>query len=457
MNRLSPPPVLQLPFQRRAFYKLSDFTPIPQNMFTQPKPESQPEKSLGRSLLKAALVPMPKERLGKTALHRYVTGGGASFDGAPPGQPAAFSLTAKQKYGKHFAETDLRVGNVCMLCGHTILDTWAAHEAFSMHRMAMSVFAEIFENHRFRSAKAIQDDWMAAALIHNNPNTIHALVSLDIHDLRRQLHTLVRFLGRYGILKESVSFVRGRTFDFDQAEWLGDVAIPPLVLSTVARVFDFEARDSIWRRIYGDIGFLFGNPHLEATFDFLGLRGLIEDGQYAIQGKTKSDFVETLAGELQMFLLGAELDCDALREPCIAASNQCSLYQLADHTLHVLAALIFMSFLVPTVGNVVEIVQRINAAEGCDTRRVPVVTRVARTVPLVLRSRRVLRKRFDARNTASLRDFFALSAERQKRKLQHPSVRGVHVDTDVRSSFSLEEPTSVLPILVEDEKLYDSL
>ena len=400
---------------------------------------------------------LSKEKQKATALNQHLTCRGFAGDEiiAPSGYSGSITLTARQKYSKYFTEADLRAGTTCMLCGSTIIEEWGRHVNFSMHRLSMSIFLTIFENCRFRSAQEITDAWITAALVHENGNTIRPLVSTDMHVLKRRLWELLLFLQKHRVLKESLNFAKGRTFLFDQAEWIGDVAIPPLLFDAFSRVFDFEAKESIWKHVFGEIGVLFGNPHLEATFDFLELHRVIADGEKVVQGKTKSDFVEALAGELKMFLLGAELDFSTSKQPCQVVDNQYSLYRIANHCLHVLVVMILMTFLAPAVDRVVEMISRINRAEGLTQRHVPKSSHIAVTLPQLVQSRRFLSKKATHRSSVSQSEAFALSREKISRSCAARGLQNLRLESPSPYEFTLEESSGVLPVVFEDSKLYD--
>ena len=428
------------------------FGTIPQSMFADAK-ASGPSVSwpIGDEPLTMDLpAPPSKEARLRTAMVRHCARTENAYSGGNT------PVRARQRYAQYFLEKDLRVGDTCLLCGFNVGDSWYIHSSFSMHRISTHIFGHIFENHRFRSAKALKEKWMHAALVHENVSTIKPLLSYDIDVLRKRLHQLINILGRHGKLKSCLSFIRGRSFDFDRAEWIGDVALPPLILAAAERIFPLHTEDSLWRHIHVEIGVLFGNPHLETTFDFLELHKLIEGSNKLVRAKTKSDFVETLAGELEICIRESELEHLTTRDAYPVSLIDFSLRQLATHTLHVLATLVLMAFLYPAIDRIVDVIARINAAEGCNLDRVPRDVRIAHMIPMLLPARHFLKAGPHRIESGGRAECFSLKSMREPFRTTEPVLHRIRLDVGTAAEpAGFEEPTATLPALIEDTRLYE--
>eukprot|EP00759_Apiculatamorpha_spiralis_P020445 PhF_6_TR25798/c0_g1_i2/m.36405 len=155
---------------------------------------------------------------------------------------------------------------------------WQVHCTNGCHRMGAVLLTILIRSYSGRHYKDIEDEWMYAVFHHSafSGCFIPSLVSVDsIETCKLHFLASIRLLKEHGVLKNSLG---NRCKEFNQVEWIGDLSMPPLIDEVIASLFNCEnqTRDSVFPFLGHYVGFFCGNPHLERTFDFIGLAEVSE-------------------------------------------------------------------------------------------------------------------------------------------------------------------------------------
>eukprot|EP00759_Apiculatamorpha_spiralis_P015526 PhF_6_TR22229/c0_g1_i1/m.31395 len=247
----------------------------------------------------------------------------------------------------------------CVLCDETVAD-FHFHQNYGGHRLSMCTFVIMMDSYKERlNPESIATEWLESAFLHADYYIIKELVSCtDIKFCIKKLKESLLFLKSHGVVKSSLDLSRGRNFEFDQVEWVGDLAMPPVLHEVVSSIFDLETTSHVYPMLGPLMGILVGNPHLELTYDYLSLQTIVEAGQTMVIGKTKADVVEALIGELEMFLWANQIDVSCARVSSPPNTHVHSLLAVANHCRYTLVILIVMTFFYPACSRILPFVHK---------------------------------------------------------------------------------------------------
>ena len=229
---------------------------------------------------------------------------------------------------------------------------------------------------------------MYAVLVRGPGGTLPAGVAVNLQELCGRFRKIAGLLKDQGVLRHSVDYSTGRSFEFDQAEWVGDLVIPTVLWDMVSNAFDTQTEGiSAFNSLGPLIGVLYGNPHLEFTYDFARLDLLVADA-HKVMSKGKSDVVEAMVGELEIFLWGCQVNVSSSVMPAPPTEDHQHLASLATHCRNLLVALVLLSYLGPTTERIVALRQKLRG-------EIPLASLVgpqpyiARCLPSLQNSRRI--------------------------------------------------------------------
>eukprot|EP00759_Apiculatamorpha_spiralis_P031464 PhF_6_TR3314/c0_g1_i1/m.4677 len=261
-------------------------------------------------------------------------------------------------------------GKACLLC-EMVLEpprSWGHHQNMRHHRMSALTLTTIVQKYRNRSAGWIMEDFTKAVLIHPSSYYIcQDLVSTNFEWTAKKMRETILYLRSLGVIQHSTNLSRGRSFLFDQNEWVGDLVLAPSVHAVLASIFDMETKydSNVMAELCpiigtgGGDGFFTGNIHLERAFDRLKIIEIV-DGAVDVIGKTKSDVLEAILGELELFLNANQGESALGLTSGYLYQPTKNIVMLALHLKNVLVAMIVLSFFVPCVRRCVALVHKIN-------------------------------------------------------------------------------------------------
>jgi len=257
---------------------------------------------------------------------------------------------------------------ICTLCGAQISQNenfqeksrWTHHTATGFHRMSCILMRLVEMFYTGRSLESITEEWVTAAVHHGPYYMCQPLIDHegDLNVTMAYLRKALLFLKKQGVLKASLG---GRGHDFDQVEWVGDLALPPMIQEVTQAIFDHESPRSVAPLMGPFMGFLCSNIILEKAFDFMQFERLF-DGSKDMDlnaEKSKADVVEALVGELEMFMWASEVDvsCDVVPVP--TSMEMQSLLALVNHCRYMISAGVVFAFVLPALARMVPLVVRV--------------------------------------------------------------------------------------------------
>jgi hypothetical protein len=133
------------------------------------------------------------------------------------------------------------------------------------------------------------------------------------HQRKRRLQYLLQFLKDLKVIRETFSVNKteglqvsaGRSWNFERLEWVGDNVIKYLFNDRINVLFPFHEGGVKGRLSYTQF-VVDGNESLARAYDHLELQQLTQSDR--VVSKFKADVVETLFGELQVYLWSTEED-----------------------------------------------------------------------------------------------------------------------------------------------------
>ena len=229
---------------------------------------------------------------------------------------------------------------------------WETHRKMRHHEMSLVLLDVVWSKYRDRSsAEEILRDYSRALLCYPASYYIcQDLVSVDVAKTSRKLLESIKAMQQVGILTHSTNLIQGRTFNFDQMEWVGDLVLAPLVHEVLGSCFDLESQydSNILTELSpilsrgGGNGFFTANVHLERVFDQCGFRQVVAGGD-SIVNKLKSDTIEAILGELELFVWACESHHGFQRQYTVECHR--SAVALATSMKYTIAALVVLVFL----------------------------------------------------------------------------------------------------------------
>jgi hypothetical protein len=199
----------------------------------------------------------------------------------------------------------------CRLCAESFKDAPYLHQSFVPHTAREAIAGELLRAYCGEPDK-IADMWWWRLHHSVRFQRIHSLSSNDHEERRRRLFYLLEFLRDRQIIKEcfnvsgaAAGVGAGRSWEFERLEWVGDNVVKYCFSDRMSLLFPL-AEGGLRGRLVFFNSLLDGNDGLARAYDHLGFEKLT--GSDKVVSKFKSDVVEALFGELQVYLWSTELD-----------------------------------------------------------------------------------------------------------------------------------------------------
>ncbi|CCW67043.1 unnamed protein product [Phytomonas sp. Hart1] len=230
----------------------------------------------------------------------------------------------------------------CKLCNESFM-SWHTHQNGIPHSGREALLMEMVRPY-CGTPEAITQMWWdrlhASDDFRRIPNLSHA----DPHRRKRRLQYLLRFLTDRGVLRDafnvhSNSSGAGRSWEFERLEWMGDNVVKYMFNNRLSCIFPVNEGG-----IRGKLGYaqfiIDGNDGLARAYDYLELQQLTQSDR--VVSKFKSDVVETLFGELEVYLWSTELDLGTTRHAIPFGKDIYAIRALVGHTMEELGHVMFM-------------------------------------------------------------------------------------------------------------------
>lgn len=232
----------------------------------------------------------------------------------------------------------------CKLCNESF-HQWYSHSNGIPHQGREGLALELVRAYCGTPEEIVEMFWHR---LHTSTNMFRRLPSLSHQDSRirkKRLQYLLRFLIDRKVLvdtfnvMQSVGASAGRSWEFERLEWVGDNVVKYIFNSHLLCLF--PAWEGGMRGRLGYSQFVIdGNEGLARAYDFLELRKLTKSDR--VVSKFKSDVVETLFGELQVYLWSTEEDVGQEVFTLPFAPEMFCLRSVVAHVMDELAHVMFM-------------------------------------------------------------------------------------------------------------------
>lgn len=260
-----------------------------------------------------------------------------------------------KKFTDMFCDYD---GRRCKLCNETF-HQWHSHQNCIPHSGREGLALELVRAFCGSPEEIVKMWWYR---LHTSPmfDRIPELSSDNSHERKRRLQYLLHFLKDRRILVDAFSVMQnalagaGRSWEFERLEWVGDNVVKYVLNNRINCVF--PVREGGVRSRLGYFQFVMdGNDGLARSYDYLELQKLTESGR--VVSKFKSDVVETLFGELQLYLWSTELHLGTERYALPFTSDMYAVRAIVSHVMEELAHVVFMYHAEYVLGAVQRIVR----------------------------------------------------------------------------------------------------
>lgn len=258
----------------------------------------------------------------------------ASTEGLDFVQPRFDAKQGHRQAKRYFDEPSSR----CLACGEQIA-SWSGHLGFVPHQARVAVAERVISGQCGPVSEVLQHWWSllsAKSLDDRIPALSH---ETDSEERRLRLVHLLKFLRDQGVLKAVFSFVAhdgfvvGRNDAFERFEMIGDNIVKYMFLERFHHCFpDSEGGLS------GQLVFLQqaidSNEGLLKIYDYFNFDSML--GVRLAASKFKSDVIEALFGELQVYLWATQCEWDVVHYDL---PNTPDTHYLRAVTAHVLEEL----------------------------------------------------------------------------------------------------------------------
>lgn len=223
------------------------------------------------------------------------------------GRPITLSVDVPlKKFVDMFCDFDAKR---CKLCNETF-HQWYSHCGAIPHQGREGLALELVRAYCGTPEEVVKMFWHRL----NHSKLFRRLPSLS-HDnsriRKKRLQYLLRFLIDRRVLVDTFNVMQqmgssaGRSWEFERLEWVGDNVVKYIFNSHLLCLFP------VWEGgMRGRLGYsqfvIDGNEGLARAYDYLELQRLTKSDR--VVSKFKSDVVETLFGELQVYLWSTEED-----------------------------------------------------------------------------------------------------------------------------------------------------
>ncbi|RNF08913.1 putative RNA editing complex protein MP61 [Trypanosoma rangeli] len=254
----------------------------------------------------------------------------------------AFQLSVDvplKKFVDLFSDFD---GKRCKLCNESYMQ-WHSHSGVIPHSGREALMLEMVRAY-CGTPEEIAKMWWHRLNTSTVFNRIPSLSHDNSHIRKRRLQYLLQFLKDRDVIRDTFNVQQsaggaGRSWEFERLEWIGDNVVK-YVFNDRFNVL-FPVREGGIRGRLGYAQFMIdGNDGLARAYDHLELQKLTLSDR--VVSKFKSDVVETLFGELQLFLWSSETDVGTAYFALPFTSEMFPLRALVWHVMEELAHVMFM-------------------------------------------------------------------------------------------------------------------
>ncbi|EKF99089.1 RNA editing complex protein MP61, putative [Trypanosoma cruzi] len=245
----------------------------------------------------------------------------------------------------------------CKLCNESYMQ-WHSHSGVIPHSGREALMLEMVRAYCGTPEEIAKMWWHR---LHTSPvfNRIPSLSHENSHIRKRRLQYLLQFLKERDVIRDTFNVQQsaggaGRSWEFERLEWIGDNVVK-YVFNDRFNVI-FPVREGGIRGRLGYAQFMIdGNDGLARAYDHLELQKLTLSDR--VVSKFKSDVVETLFGELQLFLWSSETDVGTTYFELPFTPEMFSLRALVWHVMEELAHVMFMYHVEHILGAIQRIVR----------------------------------------------------------------------------------------------------
>ncbi|KAH8611515.1 hypothetical protein ERJ75_000964000 [Trypanosoma vivax] len=254
----------------------------------------------------------------------------------------AFQLSVDvplKKFVDLFCDFD---GKRCKLCNESFMQ-WHSHSGVIPHSGREALMLEMV-----RAYCGLPEDiakmWWHRLNTSTAFNRIPQLSHDNSHVRKRRLQYLLKFLKDRDVIRDTFNVHQsaggaGRSWEFERLEWIGDNVVKYVFNDRFNVVF--PVREGGIRGRLGYAQFMIdGNDGLARAYDYLELQQLTLSDR--VVSKFKSDVVETLFGELQLYIWSSEADIGTSYFALPFTGEMISLRALVWHVMEELAHVMFM-------------------------------------------------------------------------------------------------------------------
>eukprot|EP00758_Cryptobia_borreli_P011995 Tbor_TRINITY_DN5708_c1_g4::TRINITY_DN5708_c1_g4_i2::g.19968::m.19968 len=234
----------------------------------------------------------------------------------------------------------------CRLCSEAYQGPWHIHSGFIPHSARESLAFEMLRPYCGTPDDVVKMWWWR---LHYSKRflRIRELSSDDPKVRRRRLFYLLKFLRDRQVIRDTFNVNitgggvvhSGRSWEFERLEFLGDNVIKYLFNDRINVLFPVHEGG-----IRGKIAFaqfmIDGNDGLARAYDYVGMSKLTESDK--VISKFKSDVVETVFGEMQLFMWSTEIDDGVSQHMVPFTPEMKPLRSLVAHTMEELGHVMIM-------------------------------------------------------------------------------------------------------------------
>jgi hypothetical protein len=254
--------------------------------------------------------------------------------------PLSADISAK-KLRDYFSDPETKK---CRLCNESYMH-YNTHANFIPHAGREALALELLRPYCGTPDEIAQMWWHR--LHHSTAfRRIQALSHNNSHRRKRRLQYLLQFLKDLRVIRETFSLHKGdgppsagRSWSFERLEWVGDNVVKYLFNDRINVLFPYDEGGIRGRLSYTQF-VVDGNESLARAYDYLELQQLTQSDR--VVSKFKADVVETLFGELQVYLWSIEEDVGTEYFPLPFTPDMLPLRAVVEHVMEELGHVMMM-------------------------------------------------------------------------------------------------------------------
>ena len=232
----------------------------------------------------------------------------------------------------------------CVLC-NDVVSYDKSHINFVPHIAREGILTEILRAYCGQPKEVVERWWRRLDCCESFPR-IRELSSDDSSTRRKNLLHVLKFLKERHILRECFSVVdcqqpssAGRSWEFERLEWVGDSVVKYLFNDRITVMFPMEEGGVVGKLSFFQ-NLIDGNNGLARAYDYLQLEQLTESDK--VISKFKSDVVEAVFGELQVYIWSTQYEWETASIEFPLSPELLPIRALVAHAMHELAHVMIM-------------------------------------------------------------------------------------------------------------------